>query len=127
MAIARPAALLGYIRKLVAAPAAPAVTDRELLKRFVQQRDDAAFADLVQRHGPMVLQVCRNLLHNGHDAEDAFQATFLVLARKAVSLCWQASIADWLHQVAYRVALKARTEAARRRARERVAEARAAS
>jgi RNA polymerase sigma factor (sigma-70 family) len=95
------------------------VTDAELLERFIARRDEVAFELLVKRHGPMVLGVCRRLLKNLHDAEDAFQATFLVLARKAPTIQPPALVANWLHGVAYRTALEARTLVARRRARER--------
>ncbi len=77
--------LLRHIHHL-ASPAAVEASDRELLARFAGQRDEAAFAALVQRHGALVLSVCRRLLHHEQDAEDVFQATFLVLARKASSL-----------------------------------------
>src|SRR5262249_53550149 len=107
-----------HIRKLVAVNASDPSADPELLRRFAGERDEAAFAALVRRHGPLVLAVCRRVLHNEHDAEDAFQATFLILAKKAGSLHWHASIANWLYLVAYRVALRAKVEAVRRRARE---------
>src|SRR3954462_12634647 len=90
--------------------------DGELLGRFVERRDEAALAALVDRHGPMVWGVCRRLLAH-HDAEDAFQATFLVLVRKAGSVEPREMVGNWLHGVARQAALQART-AARRRARE---------
>jgi len=94
--------------------------DRLLLERFVATGDAAAFAALVQRHGPMVMGVCRRLLHDAHEAEDAFQATFLVLVHKARSVGRPELLGPWLHGVAYRTAARAR-QAARRRAREREA------
>jgi RNA polymerase sigma factor (sigma-70 family) len=96
-------------------------TDRELLDSFVQRRDDAAFAALVRRHGPMVLSVCRRVLRQAEDTEDAFQATFLVLAKKADRLKRPDLLANWLYGVAYRTAQHARERAARRQQREREA------
>jgi RNA polymerase sigma factor (sigma-70 family) len=96
-------------------------TDGQLLESFVIRADDRAFAALVRRHGPMVLGVCRRILGNLHDAEDAFQATFLVLARKASSIQPRHLVGNWLYGVAYRTALEARGASARRRARERAA------
>src|SRR5438445_11953530 len=90
--------------------------DAHLLKRFVNQQDKAAFAVLVKRHGPMVLAVCRRVLQDTHDADDAFQATFLVLVRKAASIAQPELLGNWLYGVAYRVAIKARANAARRSA-----------
>ncbi|MBL8798662.1 MAG: sigma-70 family RNA polymerase sigma factor, partial [Planctomycetia bacterium] len=106
-------AVLSYLRRLTA-PESSAGNDRQLLQRFLDRHDEAAFAALVQRHGPLVLGVCRRLLDRDADVEDAFQATFLVLVRRASTLSWQESIAPWLHQVARRVALKARASRARR-------------
>jgi RNA polymerase sigma factor (sigma-70 family) len=96
-------------------------SDGRLLERFRQQRDEAAFTALVQRHGPLVLGVCRRVLRHEQDAEDAFQATFLVLARKPGSIRKTESLGAWLYEVAHRIALKARAGAARRRAYERQA------
>jgi RNA polymerase sigma factor (sigma-70 family) len=118
MANDRPDALARHVRSLLAAQNADHLTDRVLLQRFAVAGEEAAFAALVRRHGPMVLRVCRGVLHNADDAEDAYQATFLVLARKAAALSWQESAAGWLQGVAYRLALKARTAAARRHAHE---------
>jgi RNA polymerase sigma factor (sigma-70 family) len=93
-------------------------SDAELLEGFASRQDGAAFEALVRRHGPMVLQVCQRVLHNAHEADDAFQATFIVLARKAASLASRQLLANWLYGVAYRIALKARTSARRRQAHE---------
>jgi RNA polymerase sigma factor (sigma-70 family) len=106
--------LLHHLRNLGPPPTAACTSDRELLHCFSNQRDEAAFALLIRRHGPMVLRVCQRLLHNRHDAEDVCQATFLLLASKAASRSWEASVASWLHQVAYHLALKARRAAVRR-------------
>ncbi len=96
-----------------------AATDSQLLDYFVRKRDSAAFRSLVLRHGPAVLQVCRGVLQDPHEAEDAFQATFLVLVRKAPSIEDPQSLGGWLRGVAYRTALRARCHAARRRVIER--------
>src|SRR6516164_632310 len=93
-------------------------TDGNLLDLYVRQKDEAAFEALVRRHGPMVLGVCRRILGNGPDAEDAFQATFLVLVRKAASIRPAGMVGNWLYGVAHRTALEARRSAAKRRAKE---------
>jgi RNA polymerase sigma factor (sigma-70 family) len=110
--------VLNHIRGLVGHRLGGAATDEQLLERFILRGEEASFAALVHRHGGMVLGLCRRILRDEEDAEDAFQATFLVLARKAASIRKQASLASWLYGVAHRIASKARAEAARRRARE---------
>jgi RNA polymerase sigma factor (sigma-70 family) len=95
--------------------------DGELLERFVSQRDEGAFGLLVRRHGPMVLGVCRRVLRNEADAEDAFQATFVVLIRKAHSVVPRSGVGNWLYGVAHKTALKARAMSSRRRVKERQA------
>src|SRR5262249_1698539 len=89
-------------------------SDRQLLDAYVAANDQAAFTALVRRHGPMVLGVCRRVLQDVHHAEDAFQAVFLVLARKAALLHQGEALTGWLHGVSYRVAMRARRDAARR-------------
>jgi RNA polymerase sigma factor (sigma-70 family) len=103
------------LRRLVEARNADDLTDRQLLERFARQHDEAAFAQVVRRHGPMVLGVCRRLLGRQHDAEDVFQAAFLVLARKAATVRWQDSAGGWLFQVAHHLALKMKADTKRRR------------
>jgi RNA polymerase sigma factor (sigma-70 family) len=115
---ASPEQLLRHIRSLADRPPSGPATDAALLGRFVRHRDEAAFAALVARHGPMVLGVCRRALGDAHDAEDAFQATFLVLARKAESVRPGDALAAWLHGVARRVARKGRAACTRRQRRE---------
>src|SRR6185312_8490281 len=88
---------------------------RQLLDHFILRQDEVAFAELVRRHGPMVLTACRHVLRHEQDAEDAFQATFLVLARKAGSIRKARSLACWLHGVAHHTAMSARRSANRRR------------
>jgi RNA polymerase sigma factor (sigma-70 family) len=95
-----------------------AATDADLLSRFLLQRDEAAFETLVRKHGPMVMGVCRRILRNCHDAEDAFQASFLVLVRKAATIHPPGMVGHWLYGVACRTAQQARKSAAKRRAKE---------
>jgi RNA polymerase sigma factor (sigma-70 family) len=97
----------------------PGLTDQQLLEDYISRRDQAALAALVQRHGPMVWGVCRRVLTNYHDAEDAFQATFLVLVRRAASIASPALLANWLYGVAHQTAIKARATVAKRKMRER--------
>src|SRR5437899_5264672 len=111
--------LLPYLRRVTAPALAEQDGDGLLLHRFATVREEAAFAALVQRHGPLVLGVCRRVLRHHQDAEDAFQATFLLLARNAASIRRRAALASWLYGVARRVAGDARRAAARRQARER--------
>src|SRR5579871_3855392 len=92
--------------------------DGRLLERFAAHREEAAFESLIHRHGPMVWGVCRRILRDHHDAEDAFQATFLVLARKGHSIAHRELVANWLYGVAYQTARKARATRARRAKRE---------
>ena len=95
------------------------MTDGQLLESFLATRDEAAFDVLLQRHGRMVLGVCERILHNPHDVDDAFQATFLVLVRKAAALLSRQTVGDWLYGVAYNTALKARAAAGKRQVMER--------
>jgi RNA polymerase sigma factor (sigma-70 family) len=118
--------ILRHLRRTVRSPDA-ADTDARLLERFLRHRDEAAFESLVLRHGPLVLGVCRRVLRNEHDAEDAFQATFLVLVRKAASIHKRRTLGPWLYGVAHRTALEARRAMARRRAKEAEAVPRAES
>src|SRR5262245_63238898 len=108
-------AFLRHLHDLTNPGGSAVPSDTELLGRFVARRDELAFAQLVHRHGPMVFGVCRRLLVAEQDAEDAFQATFLLLARKAASISNRASLGGWLHAVARRTAVRARAGAALRR------------
>ncbi|MGP0066031.1 MAG: RNA polymerase sigma factor [Isosphaeraceae bacterium] len=113
--------VLRHLRTLYRCGVVGPLGDEQLLDRFLSDRDEAAeeaFAELVQRHGPMVLGVCRRILGDAHEAEDAFQATFLVLARKAGSVLRREKVANWLYGVAVRTAKEARGRASRRRTRE---------
>src|SRR5690242_7780909 len=104
-----------HLRTLVSADDGTGEADGELLERFIRRQDESAFELLVRRHGPMVLGVCRRVLGDAHDAEDAFQATFLILLRKGRSFVPRGQLANWLYTVAHRVALRARANRARRR------------
>jgi RNA polymerase sigma factor (sigma-70 family) len=106
-------AVLQHLRKLEALAAAGTLSDGQLLQRFLADRDEAAFNALLQRHGPLVWSVCRRVLRCPHHAEDVFQATFLVLARRAASIRKHQSVASWLHGVAYRLARQLRAREAR--------------
>ena len=106
----------------VADPGRGPATDAELVGRFAAGRDEAAFAELVRRHGPLVLGVCRRVTGDRHLADDAFQAVFVVLARRAAAVKPREQVGNWLYGVAYRTALKARAVLARRRSREKQVE-----
>jgi RNA polymerase sigma factor (sigma-70 family) len=110
--------VLRHIRGLRNAGAAHRLSDRQLLERYAARHEEAAFEALLKRHGPMVQGVCRRVLGGAHDAEDAFQATFLVLARQAGAIGRRESVGGWLYRVAYNTALKAKASAAARRRRE---------
>lgn len=94
------------------------LSDSQMLARFVESRDEVAFEVLVARHGPMVFNVCRQLLRDPHDVDDAFQAVFLVLVRKASTVRVESSLAPWLYTVANRVAARARANRRRKATRE---------
>lgn len=118
MASAPFSTVVRYFRGSAPPAAGEEPTDQQLLARFARGRDEAAFAALVGRHGPLVMGVCRRVLPNAADAEDAFQATFLVLARRANLVAWRSSVANWLHGTALRLARKLLVADSRRRARE---------
>jgi RNA polymerase sigma factor (sigma-70 family) len=111
--------VLGHLRKAMLRQQRVALTDQQLLEDYLSRQDEAPLATIVQRHGPMVWGVCRRVLPNYHDAEDAFQATFLVLVRKAASIASRELLANWLYGVAHQTARKARATATKRCARER--------
>jgi RNA polymerase sigma factor (sigma-70 family) len=117
MAVGQLTPVLDFLRKVSGAEAEP--SDRQLLQRFADHGDEEAFAALVRRHGPMVLGVCRRVLQHSHDADDAFQATFLLLVHKAGRLRWPDGLGPWLHGVARRTAAKLKSRALRCRLRER--------
>src|SRR5437773_1851066 len=115
MASATLGTVLRQIEQWTADRPAPRQSDRQLLDDFATRHDDTAFAALVAWHGPMVQRVCRRVLHHEQDAEDAFQATFLVLAQNSHAIRQREALAAWLHGVAYRAAMKAKRTAARHR------------
>src|SRR5271155_4350476 len=113
--------VLEYLRKVCAIQQTRHLPDSELLKQFVASRHEYAFTVLVQRHGPMVLNVCERLLGDSHGAEDCFQATFLALSRRAASIRCATCLGTWLYSTATRIALRVKAQAARRQKRERQA------
>jgi RNA polymerase sigma factor (sigma-70 family) len=121
MVTAQMGTVIRHLRRAVLRQDAAGRTDGQLLASFIDQKNEAAFEALVHRHGSMVFGVCRRIVGNHHDAEDAFQATFLVLARKAWSIRPRERVANWLHGVALRTAMKAKTMTTKRRGREKQA------
>jgi RNA polymerase sigma factor (sigma-70 family) len=119
MATGQLSGVIQHLRKALLLRDGAGLTDGQLLEDYISRRDKAALAALVQRHGPMVWGVCRRVLSNYHDAEDAFQATFLVLVRRAASIASPVLLANWLYGVAHQTAMKARATAAKRKGRER--------
>src|SRR5579871_1815020 len=119
MATSQMSEVISYLRSTVLLHDETRLSDGHLLQDYLCRRHEAALAALVRRHSPMVWGVCRRVLRNYQDAEDAFQATFLVLVRKASSIASPELLANWLYGVAQQTALKARATAAKRRARER--------
>lgn len=120
MATGPPSGILHHLRRAMRLRDEAARTDRQLLEDYTRRQDESALAALVQRHGPMVWGVCRRVLSNHYDAEDAFQATFLVLVRKAAAIAAPELLANWLYGVAHQTARKARATVARRTVRERL-------
>jgi RNA polymerase sigma-70 factor (ECF subfamily) len=110
--------IVTQLRRAVPLPDGGDLSDGQLLAQFIGRHDEAAFEALVKRHGPMVLGVCRRLLDSSHDSEDAFQATFLILVHKAVSLKSRERVGNWLYGVAYNTALAVRAKNNRRRSKE---------
>src|SRR5260370_39770902 len=106
--------VIRHLRRAVFLRGVQDLTDGQLLDRYIVHREETAFESLVRRHGPMVLGVCRRILRHHHDVEDAFQATFLVLVRKAASIRPKEMVANWLYGVAHNTALKARALAMKR-------------
>jgi RNA polymerase sigma factor (sigma-70 family) len=118
-----PSGFLRSVRRAVLSRGGGGLTDGQLLACFLERHDSAAFEGLLRRHGPMVLGVCRRILGDSHDAEDAFQAVFLVFVRKAGSIAPREAVGGWLYGVAYRTALEARNKRGRRRAKEKQVDA----
>ncbi|HLW66866.1 MAG TPA: sigma-70 family RNA polymerase sigma factor, partial [Gemmataceae bacterium] len=118
MAVAQPSTFGQHLRSLFLKQDEVRASDEFLLEAYLNRRDEAAFEALLRRHGPMVLGVCRRILGNSHDAEDAFQATFFVLVRKAASIRPKSMVGNWLYGVASRISMEARRGAAKRRAKE---------
>ena len=125
MASVRRDAALRQIDRLFGEGTLAGLSDIRLLEQYIAHRDELAFEALVRRHGSMVLGVCRRALDDPNDADDAFQAAFLLLARKARSIRADGTLGGWLHRVAWRIALQLRSDAARRRDQERRAAERA--
>src|SRR5262245_20494062 len=111
--------ILRYLGAHIGPAGDPEVSDRELVERFAASHEESAFATLLDRYRSLVMGVCLRVLRNNHEAEDAFQATFVVLALKAGSVRSERSLGGWLHRVAYHVALRAKAAAQRRQAQER--------
>src|SRR5262249_54555243 len=106
--------VIHHLRRVVRHDGGGELTDAQLLDNFVRRRDEAAFELLVWRHATLVLGTCRRLLHDRHEAEDAFQAAFLVLGRKAATISKRESVGSWLYKVACRIAQRARARSAKR-------------
>src|SRR5262249_9773979 len=118
MAVSSTGRFLEQLRTTLCASDEEAMPDSQLLHRFIALGDESAFATIIRRHGSMVMGVCRRLVPEPHDAEDAFQATFLILVRKAASIANRELLANWLYGVAYNTALKARATTMKCRSRE---------
>src|SRR6266404_3163147 len=119
MATSQMSGVIQHLRRAMLLRDGAGLTDQQLLEDYLSRRDEAALAALVQRHGPMVWGVCRRVLGNYHDAEDAFQATFLVLVRKAASVVPRDRVGNWLFGVACRTSRKVHAAATKQRAKER--------
>src|SRR5271166_4200513 len=118
MATSQMSQVIQHLRRIVLLSDVASMTDGQLLNRYVEGGDEDAFAVLVKRHGPMVWGVCRRLLANHQNAEDAFQATFLVLVRKAATVLPRQMVANWLYGVAHMTAHRCKVAAAKGRRRE---------